>query len=453
MVMNGSMEMQRSNLLTRVLPTVVNITVRKPQEQEPSPDGTEVSAPNPDPNIPPTIKSYVGSGFVIDASGLIVTNYHVVENAYEIVVGFSDGSTLVGKTLHASRLADLALVKVEPRHPLKVAHWGDSTKLQIGDQVFAAGNPFGIGLSVSSGIVSGLNRDIQNSPYDDLIQTDATINHGNSGGPLFDMQGNVVGVDSAIISPTSGSVGLGFAVPASTAQFVFDRLQKYGWIRPAWIGIKLQQVTPELAFAMGMDRPEGSIVAWVLPGGPSQKAGIKIGDVILRYNDQRPTDDRALLRDIAHTSVGNTVDLTIRRDGTERKVPVTVAEWPRDQWDRRDAPVAQQPRKIDVPPNLGVSVEPIPSEKKIALGLEPNLNCVLVTNIVPNSDPARRGLVAGDVILRVRDKSVATAADVQAGIDAARAENRRFVMVLVLPKTRQLPGPKWVALELPSGQG
>ena len=188
----------KSELIRGLLPTVVNISVRKDEVAAAPPPA---SAGTPGADVTPNIKGYVGSGFVIDPSGLIVTNYHVVENAFEITVTFSDGSRLPGKTLSASRTADLALLKVEADHPLAAAHWGDSDRVQIGDQVFAAGNPFGIGLSVSAGIVSGLNRDIQNSPYDDLIQTDATINHGNSGGPLFDMQGSVIGVNSAISRP------------------------------------------------------------------------------------------------------------------------------------------------------------------------------------------------------------------------------------------------------------
>ncbi|MBE7159382.1 MAG: trypsin-like peptidase domain-containing protein, partial [Rhodospirillales bacterium] len=223
----------------------------KPEEQTP-PAMAAAKSPSPSLHSAPVVKSYVGSGFVIDPSGVIVTNYHVVEKAFDIEVTFADGTRFPGKTLSASRLADLAVLQVQPDHPLQAVHWGDSDTVAIGDQVFAAGNPFGIGLSVSAGIVSGLNRDIQNSPYDDLIQTDATINHGNSGGPLFDMQGNVIGVNSAIISPTQGSAGLGFAIPSNTAHFVIDRLRTYGWVRPAWIGVKIQQVTPEIAAGMGM---------------------------------------------------------------------------------------------------------------------------------------------------------------------------------------------------------
>ena len=229
-------------------------------------------APKPPADNTPDIKGYVGSGFVIDPSGLIVTNYHVVEGAFQITVTFSDGTRLEGKTVSASRLADIALVKVDAGHPLPAAHWGNSDTLQVGDQVFAVGNPFGLGISVTAGIVSALNRDIQNSPYDDLIQTDAMINHGNSGGPLFDMQGNVVAVDSTIISPTTGAVGLGFAIPSSSARFVVDQLRTYGWVHPGWIGMKVQQMTPDIAEALGLPQPEGSIVAWVLPDGPAKKA-------------------------------------------------------------------------------------------------------------------------------------------------------------------------------------
>ena len=395
-----------------------------------------------------SVKAYVGSGFVIDPSGVIVTNYHVVENAFEIIITFTDGTRLPGQVTSASRLADLALLKVNPSHPLFAAHWGDSDKVQVGDQVFAAGNPFGLGLSLSAGIVSALNRDIQNSPYDALIQTDATINHGNSGGPLFDMQGNVIGVNSAIISPTTGSVGLGFAEPSGSARFVIDRLQKYGWVRPSWVGVKVQQVTPDIAQAIGMGRAEGSIVAWVMPNGPAQKAGLEIGDVVLRFGGRAQTDERELLRNIAGSQVGDTITLRVLHNGSERDVSMTTMEWPRDQWDKRDAPVTAQRPKIVIPPDLGLALSPIPAEQKQGLGLEDGLTGVLVTTVAPGSDPAGRGMESGDVILRVQDKPVASPSDVQSDVDAARTAKRDFVLMLVLPKKRDIPGPKWVPLLL-----
>lgn len=442
----------KAELIRSLLPTVVNISVRKQEASSPAAPvaaGATVAGAGDAPNI----KAYVGSGFVIDASGLIVTNYHVVEDAFEITVVFSDGARLPGKMLSASRIADLALVKVEADHSLAAAHWGDSDLLQVGDQVFAAGNPFGIGLSISAGIVSGLNRDIQNSPYDDLIQTDATINHGNSGGPLFDMQGNVVGVDSAIISPSTGSVGLGFAIPSSSARFVVDQLRTYGRVRPGWIGVKVQTVTQEIADAMGMARPEGSIVAWVFPDGPAKQAGLAIGDVILRYDGGTPSDERALLRAIAHTPVGGAMTLVVRHDGTERNVSMTAAGWPRNQWDALDAPMPTQRPKITIPPDLGLSLSVLAMEEKTKLGLDNGLNGVLVTNVAANSDSARRGMVTGDVILQVQDRSVATPAEVQSNVEAARAGKRDFVLMLVLPKVSDVRGPRWVALRVASAGG
>ena len=444
----------KADLIRGLLPTVVNISVRKDEPANPAPattteadSATGATATSPDTGS--TIKSYVGSGFVIDPSGLIVTNYHVVEDAFEVTVTFSDGTRLAGATLSASRTADLAIVKVQADHPLPAAHWGDSDRLQVGDQVFAAGDPFGIGLSVSAGIVSGLNRDIQNSPYDDLIQTDATINHGNSGGPLFDMQGNVVGVNSTIISPTAGSVGIGFAIPATSAHFVVDQLLKYGWVHPGWIGVKLQLVTPEIADAIGMARAQGSIVSWVLPNGPAKKAGLAIGDVILRYNGTAPSDDRALLRDIAHTPAGDTITLAVRHDGAEHDVPVVAEAWPRNQWEAMDAPAKVQRPKIIVPPDLGLTMSALsPEDKEKLVAKTGGPDGVLVMSVAPNSDSGNRGLSSGDVILRVQDKPVTTPDEVRSGIAAVRAEKRDYVLMLILPKKSDTPGPKWVALQL-----
>ena len=436
----------KPDLIKSVLPTVVNVTVRKDEPAEPG--GNVAAAAMPLTDAGPNIKSYVGSGFVIDPSGLIVTDYHVVENAFEITVVFYDGSRLPATTWRASRLADLAILKVEAGRPLLAAQWGNSDSLQVGDQVFAAGNPFGLGLSLSSGIVSALNRDIKNSPYDDLIQTDAPINHGNSGGPLFDMHAKVIGVNSAIISPTAGSVGLGFAEPSNTARFVVDRLRTYGWVRPSWIGVKLQQMTPEIAACKGMARPEGSIVSWVLPNGPAHKAGLEIGDVVLRFDGRVESDERALLRNIAETPVGETITLHVRRDDDEMDIAFPTMEWPRNQWDARDAPLTAERPKIVIPPDLGLSLSPVSPDQKANLGLEAGLQGVLVTGVAPGSDPANRGMSTGDVILRVQNDAVGSPADVKAGIEAARAAKHNYVLMLVLPKSREVPGPKWVALLL-----
>jgi serine protease Do len=436
-------------ILARVLPTVVNVSVRKLDQPSRAPS----VAATADAGVPlepdsPLIKNFVGSGFVIDPSGVIVTNYHVVENAFGITLTFQDGSTLPASVMNASRIADLALLKVPTDKPLPAARWGDSDALQVGDQVFAAGNPFGLGSTVTSGIVSALNRNIQNSPYDDLIQTDAAINHGNSGGPLFDMKGAVVGVNSDLISPTSGSVGLGFALPASSARFVVDRLLGHNEMRPAWIGIKVQQVTLEMAQGMGLVRPQGSVVSWVIPDGPAQKAGLQIGDIILRVDSKTPSDERALLRDIIATRAGDTITLTISRDGQERSLPVVTKEWPRGQWDKEDDPLKVSKPDFVIPRDLGLSLSAIPAASKVSMGLEDGMAGVLITNVLPNSDPSGRGLRNGDIILRVWDQPVDSPDAVQSMIDAARAQNRNFVVMLVLTKGQAAPAPRWVALQL-----
>lgn len=446
--------MNESQIIHRLLPTVVNIHVQKVEAvTPPTAAAATVDAPATDSaklasEGATTIKGYVGSGFIIDPSGLIVTNYHVVDGAYLIVVTLSDGTRLEGTVTSASKLADLALVQVKADHPLPAAHWGDSDTLQVGDQVFAAGNPFGLGLTVTGGIVSALNRNIMNSPYDDLIQTDATLNHGNSGGPLFDMQGNVIGVDSTIISPTTGSVGLGFAIPSNSAHFVVDQLRTYGWVHPGWIGVKVQTMTDEIAAAMGLAQSEGSVVSWVLSGGPAMKAGLQVRDVILQFDGKTPSDERALLRAIAHTSAGVATSIVVLRDGKRLTLPLTVDAWPRNQWEALDAPAPILRPNNPVPPHLGLTLAPILPADKTKLGLVDDLKGVQVTNVTKDSDPATRGMTAGDVILRVQDKPVTTPAEVWAGVDAVRAEKRDFVMMLIYPKVRTVPGPEWVALRL-----
>jgi serine protease Do len=432
----------RTELIQSLLPTVVNITVRKEAAPHAGSQAATASSGSDE------AKSYVGSGFVIDPSGLIVTNYHVVEDAFEIAVTFSDGTILPGTLLHASRLADLAVVQVKADHPLTPAQWGDSTKLNIGDQVFAIGNPLGLGLSVSAGIVSGLNRDVQDSPYNHYIQTDAAINHGNSGGPLFDMKGRVVGVDTALVSPTEASAGLGLAIPSDAAEFVVGRLMQYGWVRPGWIGIKIQQVTLEMARAMGMQRPEGSIVSWITPGGPAEHAGVAVGDVILKYGDDAPRDERALLRDIVKTPVGDAVNMVIRRDNNELTIPVTAAAWPRSVWDERDAPLPAERPNSRIAPDLGLSLAAIPTSRRASLGLKGSEGGVLVAGVAPGSDAARRGMSNGDIILRVDRDATASPGEVWKAINAERGEKREFTMLLILQKHPKAPGAEWVVLRL-----
>jgi serine protease Do len=446
------MQYNQAALIRGLLPTVVNISAHAVVK----PDTTTMRASSNVPSEGVQIKYSAGSGFVVDPSGVIVTNWHVVDGAYEIFVTFSDGSRLKADLFNAARIIDIALLKVDAGHPLQAARWGDSAKVQVGDPVLAIGNPLGVGMSVTAGIVSALNRNINDTPYDDFIQTDAAINHGNSGGPLFDLHGEVIGVNSALISTTSASAGLGFAIPSRDAQFIVDRLIHFGWVRPGWLGVKIQEVTPELADALAMAEPKGAIVAWVVEGGPAAKAGLQLGDVIVRFADEEPSDERALLRDIAASIPGRQVTLGLLRAGKPVDLPVTLAEWPKMQWEQRDAPIKVEQPRWTIPPDLGIKVTPLTQQlaQEHAIAPTPRTDkAVYVTGVEPDSDAARRGVAVGDLILQVGTAPIGNADEYQREVDRARAEKRDYAMVLVLPKTQadpatKWPGPKWLALRV-----
>ncbi len=456
MMMMQSMMFSQADLVKNLLPSVVNITARA---QVPAPTSDAMDTAAADERQQFQIRVNAGSGFVVQPDGVIVTNWHVVDGAYEIFVTFADGSRASAEVLNAARLIDIAILKVNTGHPLVAVRWGNSGKVQIGDPVLAIGNPLGVGLSVTAGIVSALNRNLMDTPYDDFIQTDAPINHGNSGGPLFNLKGEVIGINTALISPTSASAGLGFAIPSNDAHFAIERLLHYGWVRPAWLGVKIQSLTPEMAAALGMAQPDGSIVAWVVAGGPAAAAGVRIGDVILRFGEQVPSDDRALLRLIAASPPGEKTTITLLRDGQQLDLPVTLAEWPKMQWEERDAPTkAAEPRWV-IPPDLGISVQPPPADflsKNSFPANTKDMQAVMVNSIRKDAEAARRGLQAGDLILRIDDRSIASASDLQEQIDRARAAHRKFAMFLILPKSAaekgsKFPGPKWIALRVSPG--
>jgi serine protease Do len=395
-------------------------------------------------------KSSAGSGFVVDPTGVIVTNWHVVAGAYEIFVTFADGGRLEAQVINAARLIDLALLKVDAGKPLPAITWADSSKVQIGDSVLAIGNPLGIGTSVSRGIVSALHRNISDTPYDDFIQTDAAINHGNSGGPMFNMKGEVIGVDSAIISPTAANAGLGFALPAYQAQFVIEQLKKYGWVRPGWLGLKIQDVTPDMAQALGVPQV-GSIVAWVAPDGPASKAGLHIGDIILRFEEDSPRDERALLRDITGNPPGRQVTLGVLRAGQPIALPVTLGEWPRMAWEEANAPLKVQPPHWVIPADLGIKATELTEALRVAQALPAAAQGVLVTEVAHDTDAARRGVVAGDVIMQVGDVPVATTTALFERIGATRKAGHDMAMLLIFPKNKgasAFASPKWLPVRL-----
>jgi serine protease Do len=314
--------------------------------------------------------------------------------------------------------------------------------------VFAVGNALSVGISVSGGLVSALNRNIMDSPYDDYIQTDAAINHGNSGGPLVDANGKVVGIDTAIVSPTDASSGVGFAIPSHNARDVVARLMQYGWLHPGWIGVKIQQLTPDMCLALGLSSPRGSIVANVAPDGPAAAAGLQVGDVIVRFGAEAPSDERALLRAIATAPIGRDIVLGILRDGKPLSLNVTVKEWPRSNWDRFDAPISAPAPHHHVPADLGITMASLDSANRAQYGIGLTQAGTLVTGVAAETDAAQRGLVRGDVILEINAHLVSGPADVQAAIDRARAQKRDFVVALIQPKVSKQPGPEWVPLRV-----
>ena len=403
-----------------------------------------------DPTADPRI--FYGSGFVIDPSGLIVTNDHVIAGAFQLQVTFSDGETAPAKLVATAPMIDIAVIKADTQRPLTAVHWGDSNKLTVGQPVIAIGNPLGLGMSVSTGIVSALNRNINGSPYDDYIQTDASINHGNSGGPLFDRAGEVIGMDTAIISPTQGSVGLGFAQPSRDVQFVVARLIRDGFVKAGWAGTSVDWLTPELAQAFGLKQPGGAIIAGMVKGGPAEAAGAKIGDVVLKFGDTVPTDARQLKRLVAESQIGETVPVTIWRNGQQHVVNITIKEFPITAAQIRANTTESAAPKLAVPPDLGLTLSAINQDTRAKFGLDVAQTGVVVTGVANGTDAALRGVATGDVILRVQDEPVQSPEGIQTAIGKLRAQHQAFAALLLMKKGQAATGPSWMALRVTPGQ-
>lgn len=376
--------------------------------------------------------SSLGSGFVIDGNeGLIVTNNHVIEGADEIVVNFNDGSKLkVDKVLGKDGKTDLALLKVTPKKPLPSVKFGTADTLRVGDWVMAIGNPFGLGGSVTVGIISAKQRDINSGPYDDYLQTDAAINKGNSGGPLFNMDGAVIGVNTAIISPTGGSIGIGFAVPAETAVTVIDQLRQFGETRRGWLGVKIQSVTEDIAETLGVKENVGALVASIAPEGPAAKAGIEAGDVILKFDGKDVTTMRGLPRLVAQTPIGKAVDVEGLRKGQKKSFKVVVGRLVEDEK------AADAGASVDTGPSerslIGLKLAPLDDELRQKFGIDPKVKSgVVVTEIDPQSPAAQKGVKVGDVIVEAAQEPVATVEDISKGIEKVRKAGRKALLLRV----------------------
>ncbi len=416
-----------------------------PQRRGPGPNHGE----GPEGGPPSSGRSVsLGSGFIVDPAGYIVTNNHVIDGADEISVTLQDNTTLKAKLVGKDERVDLALLKVESDKPLKFVPFGDSDTERVGDWVLAIGNPFGLGGSVTAGIVSARGRDIRQGPYDDFIQTDAAINRGNSGGPLFNMAGEVIGINTAIYSPSGGSVGIGFSIPSNMSKSVVSQLREYGHARRGWLGVRIQQVTPDIAESIGLKDTTGAMVAGVNEGGPADAAKIRNGDIILKFNGQDVKEMKSLPRIVAETVIGKNVPVVLWRDGKEVTVQASVGELPDDVQQASATPTPERavPNRTSEISGLGARLAPITDDLRDKYKLSQDQKGVVVTDVMPDGTAAGRGLKPGDVIVEVQQEAVSSPAEVQERMDRFRKQNRKTVLMLI----QSGDGLRWVPVPLAS---
>lgn len=367
----------------------------------------------------------LGSGFVIDPAGFIVTNNHVVENADEIEVAFPSGDTYQAKLIGTDPATDIALLKVETPEPLPALAWGDSETAEVGDWVIAIGNPFGLGGTVTAGIISARARDIGAGNYDDFLQTDTAINTGNSGGPLIDMKGEVIGVNTAIFSRSGGNIGIGFSVPSAIARSVAEELRDRGFVERGFLGVTIQQVSPEIAAALGLKEARGALVSSVTADSPAAQAGIETGDLITTLNGRPVERPRDLSRAVADTDPGRTVELGLLRQGRERTVTPKVGTLPRERQVAEAETGGESGQAT-----LGLTLAPLTPPLRERFGLEEDTQGTVVVGVAPNSPAAQRGFQPGDLITRANQSEVTSPEDLQQAIAEARKQGRDAIVVL-----------------------
>lgn len=448
-----------SDLAERLLPSVVNIsttqTIKNP-ERAPEMPQFPPGSPFEDffkefldrqmrPDSAPRRATSLGSGFVIDAAGYVVTNNHVIADADEITVTLHDDSVYTATLVGRDTKTDLALLKIDPgKKPLVAVGFGNSDVARVGDWVLAIGNPFGLGGTVTAGIVSARARDINAGPYDDFLQTDASINRGNSGGPMFNMAGEVIGINTAIFSPSGGSIGIGFAIPSSLARPVIDDLKKFGKTRRGWLGVRIQSLDQELAETMGLTESHGALVASVNDGSPAATAGIKAGDVILKFDGKEVGEMRKLPRIVAETPVNKSVPVELWRDGKRMNLNVAVGEMLDEQPEQAKAAEKPQPSPSGhVVAGTGLSVAPLTPQLRDRFGLDEETQGLVVID-VKDGPAAEKGMKPGDVITEAGHKAVRSTADLTKMIDQARATGQKFLLLRI--ETTQ--APRYVALPL-----
>jgi serine protease Do len=383
--------------------------------------------------LQPRKTNSLGSGFIVDTSGIVVTNNHVIADADEINVILNDGTKIKADLVGVDKKTDLAVLKFKPPKPLIAVKFGDSDKLRLGEWVVAIGNPFSLGGTVTAGIVSARNRDINTGPYDSYIQTDAAINRGNSGGPLFNLDGEVIGVNTLIISPSGGSIGIGFAVPSKTVAGVVDQLRQFGELRRGWLGVRIQQVTDEIAESLSIKPARGALIAGVDDKGPAKPAGIEPGDVVITFDGKDIKEPKDLSRVVADTAVGKAVDVVVIRKGKEETKQVTLGRL--DDGDKPvPASIKSQPDPADKPVTqkaLGLDLTALSKDLRTRYKIKDSVKGVIITNVDTGSDAADKRLSAGDVIVEVAQEAVTNAADVKKRVDQLKKDGKKSILLLV----------------------
>ena len=435
-----------ADLAEKLMPSVVNIsttTIIKTQSN-PFPFQFPPGSPFEDffkdfferrgvPGAPPPrqrrSETAAGSGFIIDKKGLIVTNNHVIANSSSITVILHDGTSLQAKLLGADKKTDLAILKVETDIDLKPVEWGNSDDAKVGNWALAIGNPFGLATTVTLGIVSAKARDINAGPFDDFIQTDAPINRGNSGGPLFNLQGEVIGVNTAIYSPSGGSVGIGFAIPSSLAEGIVNQLIDYGKTVRGWLGVRIQTVTSDLAESLGLDRPYGALVATIIPDSPAEKSGIKAGDIILQFNNKEVTEMRKLPRLVAEAEVNKKSKIVIWRNEKEITLDVLIAELKEDQTASKEKKSKKKVVQEGEVKELGIKLVNLNEEVRVRQNIPDEIYGLLVLDVTQNSEAERKGIRPGDIIQEVNQVPVNKVSELKEIIK--KASNKKGVLLLV----------------------
>lgn len=411
-----------ADLAEKLTPSVVNISSFSQSETE-----------NGEGNTP--LSESLGSGFIIDGNGYIITNNHVVDKAESISVTLSDNTKTEARVIGKDPKTDLALIKIETKHPLNAVKFGDSDKIRVGDWVLAIGNPFGLGSSVTAGIVSAKSRDIESGPYDSFIQTDASINQGNSGGPMFNLQGEVIGISSAIFSTTGASQGVGFAIPANLAGWIISQLKEHGEVKRGWIGIKIQPNTPEIADSLGISANQGVVVSGVTEQGPAQKAGLQAGDIVLSFNRQPIDNTKNLSRLIAETKIGTPAPIEIWRSGQKQTLTVPIElmpeETPLSAAKETASDAAETPDNGESLNIIGFTVKEISPELAERYKLAPSTSGVVVTDILPNSDASHKGIKIGDIIVKIDKRNIIGESAFHEYVNDARRENNRPVLLAI----------------------